>query len=118
MSAGANILADAIWPHRSVACGDCGRVSILQPVSCPVCSGVNLTAVDLIGTGRVEAITTVAERYTPQDLPTLTVAMVRLSQGPLILARATPDVTIGAEVELELVETASGDSVPHVVDRA
>jgi uncharacterized OB-fold protein len=109
------VLADSSWPHRSVRCGDCGRVTILGALFCPACGGARLAATELTGKGRVEAVTTVAERYTPLDVPTLTVAMVRLDDGPLILARATPEVAIGAEVHLDLVETQAGEYVPQVI---
>jgi uncharacterized OB-fold protein len=76
---------------------------------------VDLSSTELIGTGRVEAITTVSERYSPADEPALIVVMVRLSQGPLILARAASEHAIGSDVKLHLVQTASGDFVPQTI---
>ena len=73
--------ADAAWPHRSVRCGDCGRVSILGPVLCPACGGHNLASTELMSKGTVEGVTTVAERYTPLNVPTLTVAATALVTG-------------------------------------
>lgn len=108
-------LPAARWPHGSVACDSCGSVSILHPVRCPVCGGTDMRSVDLEGIGAVEAITTVTERLTPPEEGVLSVALVRLAQGPLVLARASADVVIGAEVQLELVQTAKGDFVPHVL---
>ena len=109
------VLPSASWPHGSVACARCGSVSILHPICCPGCGGTDLKLVDLEGVGVVEAVTAVAERLTPPDEGVLSVALVRLAQGPLVLARASGDVVIGDEVQLKLTQTAKGDFVPHIV---
>lgn len=106
------LLASPEWPDASATCEDCGSTFLRRPLVCASCGGTDLSPGDLVGSGRVEAMTTVPERYTPAQEGPLTIVLVRLSQGPLLLARASRHVSIGEDVELELIPTAAGALVP------
>lgn len=99
------------WRHGAVACRTCGQVALLNARACAACSGTALDAVDLLGEGVVEASTTVAGRFAKDGHP-FHVSLIRLTQGPVLLARADNSLEIGSRVIVDVTVAEPGTAFP------
>ena len=99
------------WQHGAVACRTCGQVALLNARVCAACSGTALETVELVGEGVVEASTIVAGRFSSDGDP-FHVSLVRLTQGPLVLARTDNSLEIESRVIVEFQVGEPGIAVP------
>ena len=75
---------------RIAVCGSCGQASFPPPFLCPRC-GAREWGEEEIPSGTLEAVA---------DRGEVRLGAVRLSQGPLAIARVEGDVQAGAKVSL------------------
>ncbi len=99
---------------RVQLCDDCGGYSLLARAACPACLSETMRWVDSPGRGTIESVTRV-HRPPSRELPSgYGLAVVRLDEGPSVLARADPDeLWIGQRTTIGFSdETTGGRRLP------
>ncbi|GAA3228279.1 Zn-ribbon domain-containing OB-fold protein [Dactylosporangium siamense] len=98
-------------------CAACGHHQHYPRPVCLACGGLQLSLVDVAGTGVVETFTVVRRAPSPGFEPPYAVAVVALDEGPRLLSNVEPwpDVTIGARVQVRWRPLDDGRNLPVFV---
>jgi uncharacterized OB-fold protein len=98
------------------ACPDCGHRWYIARPRCPRCASPDVQRHLAAGTGTVAAVTSVSPQLIP-DGAGVSIALVDLDDGIRIMARAAPDLAVGARVQWFFPacgQSAGQRPVPHV----
>lgn len=110
---------EATREHRLTvqSCAACGHRQHPPRAVCTSCSSMeHLAGVDAIGTGKVDACTTVHRPPRPGVEAPYTIARVRLSEGPILLTRLVgrppEEWSVGDPVCVDWVDLPDGRALP------
>ena len=98
------------------ACPDCGHRWYIARPRCPRCAGADVQRHLAVSTGTVAAVTSVSPQLS-QDGVGVSIALVDLDDGIRIMARAAPELAVGARVQWffpDSDQAAGPQPVPHV----